>query len=270
MNIQCGSLLFGVGKEVDGMSNQKMALSLNKVSKSFGGVRAVRDFSLSVEHGYIYAVIGPNGAGKTTLFNLITGEIRLDSGSIRLFGTDITRSPIQKRTALGLGRSYQVPKLFLNLTVKENLFLSGGMHGVGVFKPWIQYTDCLERTEETAALVGLENRLETKVANLAHGEQRRLGIAMALAANPRIILLDEPAAGLTVSETELLSKLIKGLKVEHDLTAVLIDHDMSFVFGLADHITVMNRGSKAFSGTPEEARSNTQVQQLYYREREKQ
>jgi len=249
------------------MPEQSVVLSLDSVRKAFGGVVAVRDLSLSVVHNCTHALIGPNGAGKTTLFNLITGEIPLDSGTIQLFKTDVTHSPVQRRRVLGLGRTYQVPNLFWGLTVKESLFLACERQDANLMqmvKPWLRCPNYIDRAKETAWLVDLEDQFEMRVANLSHGEHRRLGIAIAIAGNPRILLLDEPAAGLTISESKALVRVINGLKSKVELTVVLIDHDISFVFSLVDYITVMDQGSVLITGTPDEVQANPQVQQVYY------
>jgi branched-chain amino acid transport system ATP-binding protein len=249
------------------MGDQDVVLALSNLRKAFGGIQAVWDFSLNVERNTVHSIIGPNGAGKSTLFNLITGEIPPDSGHVKLFGLDITHSPVRRRKFLGLGRTYQTPNLFMNLTVKESLFLAwntGNARLLEINKAWVQCQQEIIKVRETARMVGLEDRLETQVVNLAHGEQRRLGIGMALAGNPHVLLLDEPAAGLTSAERIRLAELIDSLRTENKLTVLLIDHDVSFVLDLADWITVMDQGRVVVTGRPNEVQRNPKVQEIYY------
>lgn len=237
-------------------------LALHRVCKSFGGVAAVRDVDLVVEFGERRALIGPNGAGKTTLFNLVTGELRPDKGVVRLFGTDVTSRSVQRRAALGLGRTYQVSNLFLALTVEENLFLAlNGGKLPHLLRPWTAHTVGRRRAAEVARRVGLEGRLETPVGELSHGEQRQLELGLALSTDPRLIMLDEPSAGLSPSERRRMIELIAGLS--RDVTVLLIEHDMDIALGVTDRVTVMHQGAVIAEGNPEEIRSHGQVQQIY-------
>jgi branched-chain amino acid transport system ATP-binding protein len=244
--------------------DQKYALLLTSVSKSFGGVHATRSVSLAVPVGERRALIGPNGAGKTTLFNLITGELSADEGKIEIFGTDITRGSVQKRAQLGLGRTYQISQLFLTLTVEENLFLAGTANKGMEFRftrPWRKYNDEREWARQVAEQVGLTSYLNNRVADLSHGLQRQLELGMAIAMRPRLIMLDEPAAGLSPSERVILTDLIK--KLPREATLVLIEHDMEIVLDIAESITVLNRGSVIAEGTPAEIKMNQEVQSVY-------
>lgn len=245
-------------------SDQRPALQVTAVSKHFGGVQAVRSVNLVVPRGERRALIGPNGAGKTTLFNLIAGELAADEGRIELFGADITKTSVQQRATLGLGRTYQISQLFLGLTVEENLFLAGlpGQHTVFTFlKRWSNYLKEREWAREVARQVDLEDYLEHKVSELSHGLQRQLEVGMALAMRPKIVMLDEPAAGLSPSERSILTGLIKNLSRE--VTLILIEHDMEIVLDIADRITVLNRGALLAEGSPEEIKANQEVQQVY-------
>lgn len=245
-------------------SDQKHALLVTSVSKSFGGVQATSSVNLSVPIGERRALIGPNGAGKTTLFNLITGELTADAGKIELFGTDITKKSVQTRAKLGLGRTYQISQLFLALTVEQNLFLAGIANRKLEFsfiKPWKNNTKEREWASHVAEQVGLISYIHTKVTDLSHGLQRQLEIGMAIAMQPRLIMLDEPAAGLSPSERVILTGLIKALPRE--VTLILIEHDMEIVLELADSITVLNRGSVLAEGTPAEVKTNEVVQKVY-------
>ena len=246
------------------LPNQMHALAVNGISKSFGGVQAVRTASLAVPVGERRALIGPNGAGKTTLFNLITGELKPDSGDIKIFGTDITKKSVQDRSRLGLGRTYQISKLFLEMTVEENLFLAGKASkkfGFQFVKPWLKYTDERGWAYEVAERVGLEEYFNENVSEISHGLQRQLEVGMAIAMHPRLIMLDEPAAGLSPPERVTLIGLIK--KLPDDITLILIEHDMEVVLDIADQITVLNRGSVIAEGTPQEIRENQEVQNVY-------
>ena len=205
---------------------------------------------MTVPVGERRALIGPNGAGKTTLFNLITGVLNPDEGAIELFGIDITRKSIQERSRLGLGRTYQISQLMLNLSVEENLYLAGrASKGLDLrfIKLWKKYG--YERTwaHQVAKQVGLEEHLDEKVAEISHGLQCQLEVGMAIAMRPRLIILDEPAAGLSPSEGVILTRLIKELP--KDATLVLIEHDMEVVLDIAEQITVLNRGTVIAEGT---------------------
>lgn len=243
---------------------QKHALTLNAVSKSFGGVRAVRSVDLVVPAGERRALIGPNGAGKTTLFNLIAGELAVDAGKIEMFEADITRKSVHQRAKLGLGRTYQISQLFLNLTVEENLFLAGAAnHGMGFhfLRYWKDYQKEREWATHVAAQVDLIAYLHTKVAEISHGLQRQLEIGMAMAMRPRLVMLDEPAAGLSPTERVGLNRLIKELPRE--VTLILIEHDMEIVLDIADQITVLHNGSVIAEGTPSQIQANQEVQDVY-------
>ena len=244
--------------------DQMHALAVTAVSKSFGGVHAVRSADLVVPVGERRALIGPNGAGKTTLFNLIAGELPVDEGQIEIFGTDITRRSVQQRAKLGLGRTYQISQLFLNLTVEENLFLAGAANKnveFKFFKSWRKYDDERAWSRQVAEQVELTDYLDEKVSEISHGLQRQLELGMAIAMRPRLIMLDEPAAGLSPSERVVLTGLIKQLP--KDVTLVLIEHDMEVVLDIADQITVLHRGSVIAEGTPSEIKQNREVQDVY-------
>jgi len=244
--------------------DQMLALKLESVSKSFGGVRAVQKVSLAVPQGERRALIGPNGAGKTTLFNVIAGTLKCDGGTITMFGRNITRMSIQRRAHLGLGRTYQISQLFLALSVEENLFLATAGTGklrLNPFKLWTDHAQEREWAMRIAQRVRLQEQLKTPVAELSHGEQRQLEIGMALAMNPRLVMLDEPAAGLSPGERSVITEMIDSL--ERDIALVLIEHDMDIALGLADQVTVLHQGQVIAAGTPEEIRANAEVQAVY-------
>ncbi len=244
--------------------DQKLAIVTRQVSKTFGGVKAVQGVDLSIAVGERRALIGPNGAGKSTLFNLITGEIPVDNGQIEVLGRDATRLSVQRRARLGLGRTYQISQLFLNLTVEQGLFLACGA-GTGIafsmFSRWRDRGEDLEWIRDVAEQVGLTEHLHRTVGELAHGLQRQLELGMALAMRPRLVMLDEPAAGLSPAERQTLVGLI--LKMAPDITLILIEHDMDIVMELAQRITVLHRGAVITEGTPEEIRQDETVQRIY-------
>ena len=224
----------------------------------------MRSVDLTVAVGERRALIGPNGAGKTTLFNIIAGELAVDAGRIEIFGTDITHKTVQERAKLGLGRTYQISQLFLNLTVEESLFLAAaadrGMefHFLG---SWRNRAEVVQWARQSAELVNLTPYLSKRVSELSHGLQRQLEVGMAIAMHPRLIMLDEPAAGLSPSERLVLTCLIKDLSRE--VTLILIEHDMEVVLDIADRITVLQHGSVIAEGIPAEIRTNQNVQDVY-------
>jgi branched-chain amino acid transport system ATP-binding protein len=244
-------------------------LEIERLSKRFGGVVASDAIALAVPQGELHAIIGPNGAGKTTLISQLAGEIAPDAGHIRFAGRDITGLPIFRRSQLGLARSFQITSLFLDFTVLDNVALAVQAHAGHSFRFWRDARSQSElRTPARAALarVGLAGRADVVVSNLSHGEHRQLEIAMALATTPRMLLLDEPMAGMGPDESARMVKTLRELKRE--LTILLIEHDMEAVFALADRITVLVYGRIIASGTPEAIRANAEVRQAYLGEQE--
>jgi branched-chain amino acid transport system ATP-binding protein len=244
-------------------------LDIDGVSKRFGGVIASDAISLAIPQGELHAIIGPNGAGKTTLIGQLAGEIVPDAGRIRFEGLDITALPIFRRSQLGLARSFQVTSLFLDFTALDNVALAVQAHAGHSFRFWRDARSEPElRTAARAALarVGLAGRGDVIVSNLSHGEHRQLEIAMALATTPRMLLLDEPMAGMGPEESARMVKTLRELKRE--LTILLIEHDMDAVFALADRITVLVYGRIIASGPPEAIRANAEVRQAYLGEQE--
>lgn len=249
-------------------SDQMQAITLRGVSKSFGGIHAVKDVNLEINVGESWALIGPNGAGKTTLYNLITGEIPSDRGEIFLFGNDLTREPVQRRIQLGMGRTYQMSNLFMDLTVQENLFLAAWRRNrsspslmATLFLPWREFTEPCDQALRIARQVGLEERFNVPCSELSHGEHRQLELGITLAHEPRVLLLDEPMAGLSATERSFMTKLIMGFK--KDMTVVIIEHDIDVAFTIADRVSVLHQGSLIAEGSPEEIHANAQVQEIY-------
>ena len=239
-------------------------LQVANLSKRFGGIVATDDLALDVGEGELHAVIGPNGAGKTTLIAQLSGQLGADSGSIRFAGADITRVPAWRRSHLGLARSFQITSLFLDLSVLDNVALAVQAHAGHSFKFWRNARTTPElRDPARAALerVGLATRAHARAAALSHGEHRLLELAMALAGRPRMLLLDEPMAGLGPDESARMVAMLSALKREYAI--LLVEHDMEAVFALADRITVLVYGRTIASGTPDEIRGNAQVRAAY-------
>ena len=238
-------------------------LRLRGVGRRFGGVQAVRDVDLEVVPGERRAILGPNGAGKTTLFNVISGEFPPTSGTIELFGRDVTGLPARKRCRLGLTRTFQKSRLFLGLTVEDNLYLAVLGVREGHLRPLRTRKDGEMRAQayDLAARIGLGDRLETPVGSLSHGEQRQLEVGMARAGDPKLMMLDEPAAGLSRGERVALTEIL--LELDPSITLILIEHDMDVALRVAERVTMMHEGQVIVEGTPDEIRANTLVHALY-------
>ena len=240
------------------------ALSLAGLSKEFGGLRAVDGVSLEVAPGERRAIIGPNGAGKTTLFSLISGETRPSRGRISLFGRDVTRFAPHRRAGLGLARTYQITNLFPRLTALENCLLAvQALTGAKfhLHQAMRRYPAFFERARAVLAAVGLGEQADEVVRNLSHGEQRQLEIALALAGSPRLLLLDEPTAGLSPAESHAMTALLKTL--DPAMTVLVIEHDMDVAFALTDRITVLHYGKVVADGLSGEVKANALVQEIY-------
>ena len=234
------------------------------MTKAFGALRATDGLSLAVLPGEIHAVIGPNGAGKTTAIAQISGELIPDSGAIRFQGRDITGLPVHARAHLGLARSFQITSLFLGFTAEDNVAMALQAHDGHSFRFWRDArTDPRLRgpAREVLDRVGLGARAGVPVANLAHGEQRQLELAVALATEPSLLLLDEPMAGMGPEDSVRMVELLKTLKGK--VTILLVEHDMDAVFALADRVTVLVYGKAIATGAPEEIRADPHVLQAY-------
>lgn len=229
-------------------------LELRRVSRHFGSFRALDEVDLTVRPGARHAVIGPNGAGKSTLFGLISGTLPATAGTILVDGRDVTRLPVHRRVGLGVAATFQHSSLFLRETVLENVLLAvvrrAGTRG-----------EAIARAHELLDRVGLPTRHDLPAAELSHGERRQLEVAVALGTEPRLLLLDEPAAGMSPAETARLTELIAALPGE--VTVLLIEHDLDMVFALADTVTVMHLGRHLLTGSPDEVRASTAVQTAY-------
>lgn len=249
------------------MSKQP-ALVIENVTKNFGGVCAVDHVSLTLDVGDSTVMIGPNGAGKTSLFNLIHGTYPLDEGRILLFGEDVSKKPVQSRSILGMSRTYQTCNLFAQLTVEQNLYLAlhnskwrASRKGLEALLPWNSNKVRQQRIDEVLKQVQLEHLRNTEVLNMSHGEQRQLELGIAIATDPKIILFDEPMAGLSPTERVFISELIKKLAKEKII--LVIEHDIDFALSITNRVAVMDHGKLVFVGTPDEVRASEVVQHIY-------
>jgi branched-chain amino acid transport system ATP-binding protein len=245
-------------------------LEISNLSRSFGGLKAVNDVSFAVQAGLIKSVIGPNGAGKTTLFNLISGMLPSDSGVVRQNGREITRLRPHKIAELGICRTFQTTKLFSRMTVLENVMVgrhprtkAGFLSGVlNLPWTWKEERGIRERSFELLDSLGIADAAEELASNLPFGKQRRLEIARALATEPLLLLLDEPAAGLNIYETKEMADLVLKIR-KWGITVLLVEHDMSLVMDISDEIVVLNYGIKVAEGRPEEIQRDPEVIRIY-------
>jgi branched-chain amino acid transport system ATP-binding protein len=241
-----------------------MILETENLAKSFGGLTAVYDVNLRIQEGELASIIGPNGAGKTTLFNLLTGHLPLDSGRVIFQGRDITGLPPHTISRMGIGRSFQRLNIFPRLSAFDNV-------QVAVFSAQRQSRNLFSRASrlarrETEAIldsVGLLDKKDVKGGLLAHGDQKRLEMGIALAVEPTLLLLDEPTQGMSPRESAEITRLIQKLVKEKGLTLIFVEHDMNVVFGISDNIKVLHQGRIIFEGKPEEVKNNQEVQKIY-------
>jgi branched-chain amino acid transport system ATP-binding protein len=241
-------------------------LDVAGVGKRFGSLQAVRDVSLGVPAGELHAIIGPNGAGKTTFFNLISGLFAPSAGSIAFEGRDITALPAHERVALGIARTFQITEIFPELTAQENVRIAAEVADGHRLRPWMslaQSQAVAQQVHEALALTGLAGKAHRRVGELSHGDQRAAEIAIALALRPRLLLLDEPTAGMGEQETYDIAQLVRRLHRDRRYTIVLIEHDMRVVFHLADRVTVLDQGGLLAQGTPAEIAADEAVQNAY-------
>lgn len=239
------------------------ALRVIDVSKSFGGVKAIRDVSIELAPGERISVIGTNGAGKSTLFNAVAGVFPVTSGRIEMFGEDVTKLSTATRAKRGLARTFQTSRLFDQLTAAENVFiaLGGNEFSGGLLRLARRNPERWQRVERLLDRVGLAGRGAQLVADLSHGEQRQLELAMALALQPKLLMLDEPAAGFSPAERAHLITLLRELPQE--ITLLLIEHDMDIALAVASRVIVMHDGEKILEGTPDEIRASERVREIY-------
>jgi branched-chain amino acid transport system ATP-binding protein len=239
-------------------------LAVKGLSIEFGGLKAVDGVDMTIAPGERRVLMGPNGAGKTTLFNLVSGIYSPTGGRILFFGRDISREPIYRRAAMGIARTYQITNLFRGLSVAENILMAcQALEPLKyvMFRPLASFRRPMERCDAILKEFDLWETRHELVKNLSHGDQRRIEVAMALAEKPKLLLLDEPAAGLSSAETQDLTRLLK--KLDPAITVLLIEHDLDVAFELAERITVLYQGKFLTEGTPQEIRNNPTVHEIY-------
>ena len=239
-------------------------LVLEGLTKEFGGLIAVDHVDLEIKAGERHGIIGPNGAGKTTLFNLICGDLSPTEGKIVHFGQDVTRLRTHKRIALGMSRTFQINNLFPKLTVLQNVLLAAqGLQGTKyvMYRPMSSYKSLYDKAKDILEDFQMWDKRDVLVENLSYGDQRQIEVCLALIENPRLLLLDEPTAGLSRAETLTFTSILK--KLDPDITILLIEHDMDVAFDLAENITVLQLGKRVASGNKEEIKANKTVQEIY-------
>ena len=239
-------------------------LVLEGLTKEFGGLIAVDHVDLEIRAGERHGIIGPNGAGKTTLFNLICGDLSPTEGKIVHFGQDVTRLRTHKRIALGMSRTFQINNLFPKLTVLQNVLLAAqGLQGTKyvMYRPISSYEPLYEKAKATLEEFQMWDKRDALVENLSYGDQRQIEVCLALIENPRLLLLDEPTAGLSRAETLTFTSILK--KLDPDITILLIEHDMDVAFDLAENITVLQLGKRVASGDKEDIKADKTVQEIY-------
>jgi branched-chain amino acid transport system ATP-binding protein len=239
-------------------------LRLRGIGRRFGGLHAVRDVDLDVLPGERRAILGPNGAGKTTLFNVVAGDMPPSSGMVELYGEDVTVLPARSRAKLGLARTYQQARMLLGLTVEDSIYLAiVGVEGghLRLVRTPRREREIRKRVREAAGRVAIDGKLHATVGSLSHGEHRQVALAMSLATSPKVLMLDEPASGLSRGERQLLTELLLGL--DRQITLILIEHDMDIALTVAERVTMMHDGRVIVEGTPAEIRANELVHDLY-------
>lgn len=248
-------------------SDQSVVLTIRGIWKKFGGVQALRDVDLTLKEGALHALIGPNGAGKTTLFNVLTGELQPSKGKVYLFGSELNDLPARKRVIKGISRTYQQTKLFYDLTVEENLFLAikkGGISLKDLVRSWNSDENKRDKARKIAKLLELEQDLTNPVSEVSYGEQRQLQLGLAIASDPKLLLLDEPLAGLSAGERSQMANVIQQLALNHSV--LLIEHNLDIALNIAERVTVLHKGEVIATGSPSEIRSNQEVQAIYIKE----
>ncbi len=239
-------------------------LEVQGLSKKFGGINAVKNVNLTLHAGDRHGILGANGAGKTTVFNLVCGVYPVTNGTVRLVGEDVTQKPINYRVRKGLGRTFQITNLFQDMTVLENVVLATSM-AERQYNHWFTRVDSLagprEKAENVLRQLGLEKSAERTVSEIGYGQQRELEVALALALEPKVLLLDEFTAGLSQVETSSMVELVK--RLPEDLAVVIIEHDLDVIFGLVNEMTVMNRGEVICEGSCQDVRNNPLVAEVY-------
>src|SRR4051812_1207918 len=254
------------------MSSDGVIYSATNITKAFGGLVAVDEVSFEIPQGRIVSIIGPNGAGKTTFFNILTGLYKPTIGKLNFLGTDVTRKRPDEITALGVARTFQNIRLFATMSATENVMvgeharMKTGLFGSIFRPPWVgkEEADVREKAHELLEYVGLEPKLHDLISvELSYGDQRRVEVARALASNPKLLLLDEPTAGMNPNESERFKEFMQKVREDRGLTILLIEHDMKVVMGVSERITVLDHGEKVAEGDPQEVRENPRVIEAY-------
>jgi branched-chain amino acid transport system ATP-binding protein len=239
-------------------------LVLEHLTRAFGGLTAVDDVNLTIQAGERHALIGPNGAGKTTLFNLISGELRATAGRILFFGADVTGMAPYRRAVRGIARTFQITRLFLDLTVLDNVLLACqalDRRKFTMYRPLSSYEDLMHKAADVLGEFGLSHLRQARARTLSYGDQRKLEVALSMAGRPRLLLLDEPMAGLSSGETKAMLGLLQ--KLDPAIAVLLIEHDIDIAFGFADKVTVLYQGKVLTEGHRDEVRGNRKVQEIY-------
>ena len=246
------------------MAEEEFWLDLDGITKQFGGLTAVDNVSLRLGPGDRRGILGPNGAGKTTLFHLITGVLPLTSGRVMMFGNDVSGWATHRRVALGISRTFQITSLFPKMSVRDNVVLAvQGLRKMKMvmFKPLSSFSEVHEKTEKLLTEAGFWDQRDLEVRNLSHGEQRQLEIVLALASDPKVLLLDEPTAGLATGESHEMAEFLKSL--DPNIAILIIEHDMDVIFEVASHISVLHYGKLLTEGPADDIRNDPQVQEIY-------
>ncbi|HJP13835.1 MAG: ABC transporter ATP-binding protein [Nitrospinota bacterium] len=246
------------------MAETETALELKSVTKQFGGLMAVNDITLRLGQGERRGILGPNGAGKTTLFHLITGVLPLTSGEVLMYGQDVSDWKTHRRVAMGMARTFQITSLFPRLSVMDNVILAvQGLRKMKMvmWRPLSSFTEVFEKTEQLLTQAGFWELKDTEVRNLSHGEQRQLEIVLALASDPKVLLLDEPSAGLATGESREMADFLKSL--DPNISILIIEHDLDVIFEVASHISVLHYGELLTDGPADQIRNDPRVQEIY-------
>jgi branched-chain amino acid transport system ATP-binding protein len=250
--------------ENTGLAETETALELKSVTKQFGGLMAVNDVTLRLGQGERRGILGPNGAGKTTLFHLITGVLPLTSGEVLMYGQDVSDWKTHRRVAMGMARTFQITSLFPRLSVMDNVILAvQGLRKMKMvmWRPLSSFTEVFEKTEQLLTQAGFWELKDTEVRNLSHGEQRQLEIVLALASDPKVLLLDEPSAGLATGESREMADFLKSL--DPNISILIIEHDLDVIFEVASHISVLHYGELLTDGPADQIRNDPRVQEIY-------
>jgi branched-chain amino acid transport system ATP-binding protein len=250
--------------ENTGLAETETALELRSVTKQFGGLTAVNNVTLRLGQGERRGILGPNGAGKTTLFHLITGVLPLTSGEVLMYGQDVSEWKTHNRVALGMARTFQITSLFPRLSVMDNVILAvQGLRKMKMvmWRPLSSFPEVSEKTEQLLTQAGFWELRDTEVRNLSHGEQRQLEIVLALASDPKVLLLDEPSAGLATGESHEMADFLKSL--DPNISILIIEHDLHVIFEVASHISVLHYGELLTDGPADQIRNDPRVQEIY-------